>query len=74
MFNNEKFIKKYGDDLEPSSLTCDTCVHLTGFLVCEAFPNGIPQNIWVGRKTMKDKPMHTEPVDGDNGIQYKAKS
>ena len=33
--------------------------------VCEAFPNGIPDDIAYGDND------HTKPVEGDNGIQYK---
>ena len=33
--------------------------------VCEAFPSGIPDEIITGETD------HTEPVDGDHGIQFK---
>ena len=33
-------------------------------VVCEAFPDGIPDDIAYGDN------LHTEPVDGDNGIQF----
>jgi hypothetical protein len=34
---------------------------------CPAFPDGIPDPIWKGDKS------HTEPYDGDNGIQFMEK-
>lgn len=33
--------------------------------ICRAFPFGIPDGIWDGSID------HTQPVDGDNGIQYR---
>ncbi len=32
--------------------------------LCEAFPDGIPHEIWIGENK------HTEPYPGDNGIQF----
>jgi hypothetical protein len=32
--------------------------------VCEAFPNGIPDEIWKGEDD------HSEPFPGDHGIQF----
>ena len=48
---------------------CSTCVHFIGrggnrMLVCEAFPEGIPDDILLGWSP------HTGAVEGDNGIQY----
>lgn len=31
---------------------------------CDAFPDGIPLEIWDGKNK------HTDPVDGDHGIQF----
>ena len=31
---------------------------------CEAFPDGIPEEIWTGENP------HTEAVDGDGGLRY----
>jgi hypothetical protein len=50
------------------------CVHFGGptevdgriTIVCEAFPQGIPQEILDGED------LHLEPVEGDNGIQFEA--
>jgi hypothetical protein len=47
---------------------CLLCAHFTGTAdepTCEAFPLGIPQKIWANEQR------HTEPIEGDNGIQYK---
>ena len=35
-----------------------------GPVVCKAFPNGIPDEIYEGLN------LHNEPFPGDNGIQY----
>ena len=49
---------------------CQTCQHLIGYtadvedVVCEAFPDGIPGEIYAGDFD------HTQPHDGDHGIQY----
>ena len=47
--------------------SCDACAHyigvLNGKLVCEAFPDGIPDDILEGFD-------HTQPHDGDHGIRY----
>ena len=46
---------------------CPYCKHILsgkGFLACEAFPEGIPQEIADGSVS------HREPYEGDNGIQF----
>jgi hypothetical protein len=47
---------------------CIQCKHLIialGPMKCDAFPDGIPDEIlWGGNK-------HTEPFPGDHGIQFK---
>jgi len=44
--------------------SCITCIHRNGVATCEAFPDGIPEEI-----LMADIP-HVSPYPGDNGIQY----
>ena len=44
--------------------SCDNCKNYTLGLSCLAFPDGIPDDILSGEVD------HTEPHDGDNGIQY----
>ena len=50
---------------------CLSCNHLLKirdsskpFDVCEAFPNGIPREIWKGENN------HHSPYPGDNGIVF----
>ena len=44
---------------------CVYCKYLTKDAKCEAFKNGIPEDI------LYNKHDHTEPYKGDNGIQFK---
>lgn len=43
---------------------CDNCKHYLSELRCLAFPDGIPDDILSGEFD------HTQPHEGDNGIQY----
>lgn len=43
---------------------CGPCRHRTGVHTCEAFPEGIPEDIWFGRHD------HKSPYPGDHGIQF----
>jgi hypothetical protein len=43
---------------------CVKCKHLLGIWKCTAYPDGIPQPI------LEAKNDHTEPYEGDNGIQF----
>lgn len=45
---------------------CSYCKYLSleKRKTCAAFPNGIPDFIWVGRKD------HEKPCSGDRGIQF----
>lgn len=44
---------------------CLRCIHYINDRKCEAFPEGIPHEIWVL------KVFHTKPYPGDNGIRFK---
>lgn len=50
------------------SPVCSVCKHYnpreTRLKICTAFPDGIPEDIWMGRNS------HTEPYEGDHGIQF----
>lgn len=53
------------------SPVCKLCKHFSikrsidsGFPVCDAFPDGIPVDIWKGDNN------HTKPYLGDRGIQF----
>jgi len=53
-----------GDVSIEISKQCATCRHWLDGLTCEAFPEGIPDEIiFEGRD-------HTEPFKGDRGIRY----
>ena len=59
------------DDRELSTVqyspVCTKCKHYgSGFRECKAFKE-IPLSIWEGRNK------HTQPVDGDHGIQFEAR-
>lgn len=43
---------------------CVACRHYQGALVCEAFPDRIPEEILSGDHD------HAEPYPGDNGIRF----
>jgi hypothetical protein len=49
------------------SPVCTWCCHLRDYGVdhqCDAFPNGIPMEIWKGQND------HREPFPGDGGIVF----
>lgn len=43
---------------------CLVCKHYRGQKKCRAYPDGIPSPL------LYNKALHTEPYEGDNGIQY----
>jgi hypothetical protein len=50
------------------SKVCSTCRHWnvkSGDRQCTAFPDGIPDKIWLGEND------HRQPYQGDNGVQYR---
>lgn len=56
-----------GHDIPLYSPVCTYCRHLyirSGERVCKAFPDGIPQEIWLGQNK------HTKPYPGDHDIQF----
>ena len=54
------------DDIRTTiEIDCIGCAHLGEGTSCDAFPNGIPQDILDGLVS------HRVPYQGDNGIQYK---
>jgi len=46
---------------------CLMCKHFLGFGECDAFPDGIPEDILTGEHD------HAEPYPGDHGIQFETK-
>jgi len=47
-------------------IACASCNNYVSDYKCRAFPGGIPQAILDGKDS------HTEPHEGDNGIQFEA--
>lgn len=43
---------------------CESCRWLSKNLTCKAFPFGVPQQVLLNEVD------HTQPIDGDGGIQY----
>lgn len=50
-----------------SDAHCQFCIHYQGSQRCQAFPAGIPADLWSGKN------WHQEPYPGDGGIQYERK-
>lgn len=53
-----------GDFSMEVSTQCLTCVHLREGNTCDAFPSGIPLDIWTGEFD------HTQEHEGDKGVRY----
>lgn len=64
--------------MSPTPPLCLQCKHLTDSdePKCEAFPRGIPDQIWFGTISKNRLGLtrvdHTTPYQGDNGIQFVA--
>ena len=54
--------------LENEFTICFECLHYHGDKTCEAFPDGIPADVWIGEFA------HFIPHPDDAGIQYRAKN
>ena len=54
------------DDGVPISPVCGLCARLQDMVdkTCDAFPNGIPKEIWDGSN------LHKKSVNGDNGLLF----
>jgi len=44
---------------------CIFCLHHIGDFRCKAFPNGIPRELFVGKRN------HNRPYPGDHGFRFK---
>lgn len=56
-----------GHDIPVYSEVCSFCRHLrlkSKDRTCEAFPGGIPIEIWMGKNK------HVDPFPGDKGIRF----
>lgn len=53
-----------GPRLPIFSSVCSYCTHYQLRRKCQAFPDGIPLEIWLGKNP------HTEPFPGDHNIQF----
>lgn len=50
-----------------SQANCLMCAHYSGERHCRAFPNGIPNTLWIGEN------LHREPYPGDEGVRFQPK-
>lgn len=46
---------------------CKICAHYLGNQACQAFPMGIPEELWSGKNP------HDEPYPGDQGYRYESR-
>lgn len=70
MEEQKRLVDRWKTDSIPSSAIsqCFFCVHKHNKSTCDAFPEGIPVDVEENRM------IHNKPIEGDNGIMYKAKS
>lgn len=66
---NERVWRLDGEEysIPPYSEVCSYCRHIRHSgkgRVCDAFPDGIPMPIWLGKND------HRRPYPGDHGIQF----
>lgn len=47
----------------PACIDCKNLISVRG-AKCKAFPDGIPEEIWIGGND------HKKPVEGDHGIRF----
>ncbi|MBI4319417.1 MAG: hypothetical protein HY675_13090 [Chloroflexi bacterium] len=65
--SKEKIVLDREFEISPFSEVCGGCRHLRDHGVnraCDAFPDGIPLEIWRGQND------HQRPYPGDHGIQF----
>ena len=60
---NYRFVA--GESITRGINLCLMCAHYRKEHKCDAFPEGIPHEIWIL------KVFHNKPYPGDNGINYK---
>lgn len=51
--------------MEPIQPICSFCEHKRRGTFCDAFPDGIPENI------LLSEVLHAKPIEGDSGIVFK---
>jgi len=52
--------------IDAKYVPCDSCKRARANDICDAFPDGIPEDILTGKNN------HTKPYPGDHGIQFEA--
>ena len=62
-----KDVLQLDNELPEYSKICTFCKHAKGNKICDAFPSGIPADIWLGKHD------HKTPYQGDKGIMFTSK-